>query len=371
MALKAFDGFDHYKQLADMLSRSNFLQWQQSGSGSNPVVAFVTGLTGLGRALSLTTGESGGPGTFWSAIRSVFTDRNSEAYIGFRMLGKPSTEDYTTGLWIVVGDSIGGFQQFSVHFNESNYAIQIWTGNPALSFGTLLWTSSNNVWSGNVGEFIEMHIVINNTGTVEFRVNGVSVGTALVDTQQTPNAWFDVIDWLTSPINGFGNTIYLDDFYYCDTMSGPGVSPCNTFLGDVRVATVFATGNDAVQFTPLANTNWQEISEVAMDSDTSYNYDATAGHQDTFVFQPIANVITTIYGLQLTYAARKDDAGSRTIAGVIKISGTSYPYGSPDTVAASATYMYFSDLWILSPATGLNFTLSEINAADFGYKLVT
>jgi hypothetical protein len=199
----------------------------------------------------------------------------------------------------------------------------------------------------------------------------VNVGGANITTQLTANAWFDVIDFMASPLSGFGKTILLDDFYYCDTVAGPGLTPANSMLGDSRVACVFATGDDAVQFTPLANANWQEISEVAMDSDTSYNYDATAGHQDTFDFQAIENLISTIYCLQLTYAARKDDAGTRTMAGVAKIGGVSYVYSAPDSVPASATYTYFSDPFVLSPATGLNWTLAEINGAAFGYKLVT
>ena len=76
--------------------------------------------------------------------------------------------------------------------------------------------------------------------------------------------------------------------------------------------------------TPLAGSNWQEVAETAMDLDTSYNYTSTPGQQDTLNFGALAGTITTLYGIQLTYAARKDDAGARSVKSIVKIAGTSY-----------------------------------------------
>lgn len=372
MALKGFDGFDHYNGIADMQSRSNFLQWQQESYGGtgSMTIAFVPGLTAAvspyGQAVKMTNAVSGIiNGT--TMLRAVFGARNQEAYFGVRIKG------VGTGLWMLVGDSIAPGLQFSIHVDEGNYAIECWTGNGLNSLGSLLYATPNNSWIGGVGFFLECHIKIATSGAgfVQFWVDGVSVGSASITTQQTGNAWFDVVDFAASPFSGLGSTVYLDDFYYNDTTIGAGLYPCNGPVGDSRVVTTFATGNDAVQFTPLAGANWQEVSEVAMDSDTSYNFDATAGHQDTFTFGAIESTINTFYGLQVTYAVRKDDAGAHTMEGVVKISGTSHYPASANAIPAGSTYTYFSDLWILSPASGLNFTLTEINGADFGYKLVT
>lgn len=372
MTTRGFDGFDHYNALADLEARSNFIQWQKTvwGGGFTFNVSFVTGLTGYGKALSLTTAIIGGPTANISTLREVFGSRNQEFYVGYRLKG------VGTGAWLIFGDSIGSgsyVTQFSVHVDEGNYALEVWSGNGIISTGTLLYATANNVWPGDVGFFLEIHVKIatSGAGTIEFKVDNVLVGSASITTQRSVNAWSDVIDIAASPVTSNSETILIDDAYYNDTTTGPGMFPMNSWAGDSRVASQFATGNDVVQFTPFANTNWQEISEVAMDSDVSYNFDNTAGDQDTFTFNPLVNTLSSIYALQLTYATRNDGAGTRTIAGVVKIAGTSYVYGSPNNVPASATYVYFSDIWYLSPATGLNFTRTEVNAADFGYKLVT
>ncbi len=362
MALKVFDGLDHYNTVTDMISRTGFLQYQLPGT-FNPTIAFQTGRGGLGRCVKVTN-NNGTAGV--CALRLVWGDRNPQAFFSLG-LNFPAG----AGFWVYFIDGVSGSIQMSLNFNATNFSIQAFRGDTS---GTSLGLTANNIWEPNVWNLFEFHPVINNsTGSIEIRKNGDTIlNISGVDTQISANAWFDVVDLLSIPPSSFSTSFYLlDDVYYCDTVPDSGVSANDNFLGDVRVATVFATGNDAVQFTPLAGANWQEISEVAMDGDSSYNFDSTAGHQDTFVFQSIASVISTIYGLQITYAARKDDAGARTMAGVIRISGTSHVYGSPDTVPFSASYPYLTDLWILSPASGLNFTLSEVNAATYGYKLVT
>lgn len=364
MALKVFDGLDHYNDSTDFLSRTGFLQWQFPNNFVPSVFQFVTGLTGFGKALRWGHNQNIAQPT--PTIFAVWGNRDQEAYIGVRI--KPDAGwSFQVGFY----DSVGADSQLTITIDAANYSVSAHRGT---SSGTLLGMSANNVWTGGVGNFFEFHYKIANTGgVIEVRNNGATVLSITgVDTQITANAWADVMSLLpfTAGI-AVVPTGVIDDIYYCDTVPDSGSSGNDSFLGDSRTSTVFATGNDAVQFTPLANQNWQEISEVAMDSDTSYNFSANAGDQDTFVFAPTSNVITTIYGIQVTYAARKDDVGSRTMAGVIRISGTSYVYGTPDTVAAALTYSYHTDLWILNPNTGVNFTLSDLNAATYGYKLVT
>ncbi len=71
-----------------------------------------------------------------------------------------------------------------------------------------------------------------------------------VNTKTTANAWFDSTDYAP-----FGNTVTTISTsnrrrHNDKTTAGPGPNPYDRYMGDMRVVTSFAIGNDAVQFTP-------------------------------------------------------------------------------------------------------------------------
>jgi hypothetical protein len=368
MALKVWEGFDHYSSSADLLARSGFLQWQII-SFLSPGLTFQTGLTGFGKALKVTTSVSGGPFTATAFLRGVWQDRNQEAFFGMRVLLPLGTN--AGGLFVTLVDTVAGTGQIVILFNEQNYAVQIYRGtitSGAIS-GTLLYASPNNAWIGNTAIYLEIGAKIANSGGyVTVRMNGVVIATITgVDTQNTANAWFDAIDLEGSPISGT-QTFILDDIYYGDTTSGPGSYPGDTFAGDVRVSTLFATGDDSVQWTPNSGANnYSRINEQAMDGDTSYVTTSGAGNQDTYDFDPLISTIGIIYGLQITFAGRKDDGGPRTVKSVMKSGGTT-DFGADHSLGN--TYAYFTDMWILDPNTSANWTRTNVNAVAAGINLV-
>ncbi len=163
--------------------------------------------------------------------------------------------------------------------------------------------------------------------------------------------------WFACPNTG---TAYCaDDFLLCS----------GGFPGDCRLQTDFPIANEAVAFTPLANTNWQEVSETAMDSDTSYNSTSTVGARDTFQFTPLALPTgSSILGVFLRCAAAKTDAGTRTYQTVLTGTGGT----SLGTVASlSTSYQYQQDNYT-SFLSGLGLlTEAGINGFYLGYQLVS
>lgn len=358
--IQVFDGFDHYNDATDLTSRRGFLQYQQ-GAGLPPTVSFITGRNGFGKAMQL-------QGQF-TDTSCVFGQRVSSAFVGFAM----NLQYASDGVRFQFIDSLTGDVNVEVFFNYLNYAVQVYRGS-STSGGVLLGASANNQWSGNTWNFIEIWPVIasGTGGSVEVRVNSETVLSLTgVDTNFTgANAWWDVMAIQgDQPGSSGGFEAWFDDLYYGDTTVGPGLHACDVPIGDARVATVFPVGNNSVQWTPLANANWQEVSEVVMDSDTSYNYTTTAGDEDLLNFGSMENTIVTIYGVQVTGAYRKDDGGARVIKQGVK-SGSTETYGAnwslPDTL-----YSYFTDQWVLDPNTGLNWTISGVNALSAGYNLVS
>lgn len=343
MALKVFDGFDHYGSSGvDMLARSGFLQWQ---SGN---LAFITGRNGNGKAVV--------PQAPLLDLTGVFAVRNAAAGVGMAidMSGGSSEIDLV--------DTVAGGTQCSVVFNEANFSISVFGGPKVGSSGTLLFLSGNNVWSQKVWNYVEFWVTVSTTvGTVIVKVNGETlVNLSSVNTQVTANAWFDGITYTGGA---------LDDFYYCDTTTGPGSFPCNAPLGDVRVFTTFPVGNSSVTWTPLANTNWQEVSEVVMDGDSTYNFTTTAGDEDLLNFAALTNTVNKILGVQVTGAYRKDDATMRTLKQALK-SGTVEQYGTTNSLP-DTSYAYFTDIWILDPNTSASWTLAGVNGIAAGYNLVS
>lgn len=367
MALKVFEGFDHYNNGNDLFQRSGFLQWEIINAGWSLITS--PGRNGRGKALGVHADNDGGPGQSGAAARSyaVFADRNAEAYLGFAF-------NITTGrgAYIALTDSVGAAYQIVLFFNPSNYSITAYTGG-AFYFtyqysGTVLGVTGNNVWTGGVWQFLEIHPVIGTSGSVQVKINNTVVMTLSgVNTRTSSNNWFDKLGFVESPVGNGGTFMTVDDLYYCDTTTGPGLVPANTYLGDSSTATLFTIGNDSVSWTPLTGTNWGEVSETAMDSDTSYNSTTTVGNEDRFNFGALGSVLDTVFAVQVTGAYRKDDGGTRTIEQSVWSGGTE-TYGAGHNIP-DVTYAYFTDLWVLNPTTGLNWTLTDINAMKAGYKL--
>lgn len=239
MALKVFEGFDHYNSTTDMAARSGWLQY------SNANGTFITGPFGTGRAIQFQhTGNS------VNQVTMVFADRNASATVGVRMLiGDVSGG----GAAMVFTDSVSALANLAVIFDETNFSIVLKRGNA--SSGTTLYTSANNVWTPSTWNFIEVGVTFSATvGAVEVRINNTTVvnQTGLNTVATGANAQFDVLDFETySRSSAPLNTVQMDDFYYTDTTAGPGPNPYDGFLGDARCITLFPIGNSSVAFTPF------------------------------------------------------------------------------------------------------------------------
>jgi len=360
MALKVFDGYDHYNTATDWRTRSGWLQYQQPSTNTTPI-AFPTGRDGYGKCIQ-----------FQQSVTEnyfVFGDRNQEGFLGFAL------QQQTAGCGTIIRlyDSVTELVNLYILMDPVNYAVVVYRGPPGDSGYALLGYSANNVWFGNTWNFFEVGWNISGSGSIEVRINNVTVMnltgvntnyTRTSPTILTANAWVDMMS-----IKGTNGAYLVDDFYYCDTVAGAGTYPCNTFLGDVKVDTLFAIGNNAVQWTPLTGSNYQMIDETAMDSDTSYNYSATTGQEDTFNFSALESKVITVLGVQLTGAWKKDDAGSRVIKQALK-SGATEVYGADHSIP-STTYAYFTDIWVVNPDTSLSWTVTDLNSIIAGYNLVS
>jgi hypothetical protein len=234
--------------------------------------------------------------------------------------------------------------------------------------GTLLGTSTN-VFATNTFYYLEFKVTISDTvGVVALRVNGVVDATLNLTGQDTRNAGNSTANVITYGLNSStASTIDMDDMYILDGTVGDADQPNNDFLGDVRVEALLPSGaGNYAQFTPSAGSNYQNVDDAAPDGDTTYNSSATTNQLDTFAMGNLATATGVVHGVELINSARKTDAGSSILAPVLRISATDY-VGADDSLGTGYTYQS-DQTYDVSPATGLPFTISEVNAFEVGYK---
>lgn len=230
-----------------------------------------------------------------------------------------------------------------------------------VSPGTIIATGTKFIQL-NKWYYIEVKYFANDTtGTVEVKINGVTdINFGPGDTVQTS----DQINKVTiSNSGGWSEEYYLDDLYICDDQG----SVNNDFLGDVRVDAVLPDGAGASSdFTPSAGSNYQCVDDNPPNDDTDYVSENTVTDHDTYSMANTPVTSGSILGVQQLLLARKDDAGARSIRGMIRSGGTDYP---GDTHVLLDSYMYFQEILEQDPDTAAAWTISGFNSVEFGQRL--
>lgn len=376
MALKGWDGFDNYNSVIDANARApNFIQYQFPQNGENFI--FRPGQYGYGAAFQRAGFADGGFG-------ATFRDFNSTAFIGC---------DIT-----VAGDSPGGYIRTVVAFFDQRQPSGQWTfafnfdktisvyrGGLGLlntpTVGVLLYTSPPLNFEFDTFFFLEVGFHIDTVnGWLIIRINAEEV--VVLNNVNIQTSSFNTFDAMSICFEGFNIFVsaLVDNLYYCDDTIGPGDFPCNWFLATPnfipRVLTQFPKTEVSVQFTPQPSShlNRENVSEDAMDSDTTYNFSNTVGQRDLFRFDGLPNMqLDLIYGVQIISAARKTDAGFRAINNVL-ISCQSVATGSTESLGITRSlpdtlYAYFVDLWFVDPNTNKSWTIFGVDSLVAGYKL--
>lgn len=347
MALLFIDSFDHYTSLT---TKYNTLTC--SGSGCTVTIDASTGRFGSG--LRLWNPNSGG-----GEVNKILPSTYSTIIVGFAFR---FTATQTASPTLVIFKE-GSTSHVDVRLDDTHRLYV--TRN-----GTTIASPAGNPLTLNTWNYLEFKATIHDTtGSVEVKVNGIStVSASNVDTRNGGTGLLSTVTLGGSGRSSDGGTagFQYDDIYICDTSGTTN----NDFLGDVRVEAIFPSGaGNTANFTPSTGSNYENVDEATPDDDTTYNYSSTAGHVDTFAFGNVTPTAGTVYGVQQILYARKDDAGSRSIRPVVRHSGTDYDTGTSTSIGNS----YAINLFVIeqNPGTSAAWTISDVNNAEFGYKLVS
>lgn len=339
MAVICIEGFDHLS-LAQLATKA--------------------GISGTGGSGSVASGRLGGQ--CWKSIANqsgqlvkAFPSTAGPVIIGFAFKHE--------------GGIGNGIDHLLVRGGTTNIVRMYWDNSgafPCLKFrnagGTLLGSTATQIVDG-IWYYVELKITIHaSAGALEVRMNGAAdISATSLNTGSTSadNWWFGV--------SGIGSLpqVSMDDVYVADTTGG---APNNDFLGDTRVETLVLTAEGAnTAWTASSGTKVAAIDQTTShDDDTDYIVSTTPGDRETFTATALSVTSGSVFGVQVNLAARKDDAGTRTIAPVIRMSGTNH---DGTAVGLTTSYLVFSQLYNQDP-NGSNWTVSSVNAAEWGVKEV-
>jgi len=243
-----------------------------------------------------------------------------------------------------------------LRFTLASGAINVYRGP-----GTTLLGTHAVSWPLNMWQYLEVRATIDPTnGSYELRVNGATIGSG--SGLNTRNSGASQVTAVRFTGAG-GAACHVDDLYICDTTG----SYCNTFLGPVCISHLAPASDVSTTWSRNGGTsNYGRLTETAPDGDTTYVYDATPGHVDQYGLADLPTAAYTVAAVASVMYVRSD-GGTLSVAPVMW-SGSSTSEGA--AVAPGAAYAAYFQPFYTDPDTGLVWTVSGINAANIGLKVI-
>ena len=239
----------------------------------------------------------------------------------------------------------------SVSLVSSNSHIQIGQSAPGLI--------SQNEWvyfEYAVAFFVVLGVRYVN---IYFRING-QLAITIENLASPVDASIDLVQ----PSGAFNDQGGFHDDFYIGYSDNPA-NIQNDFQGAVRIYPWVPSDNESpLQWTPLANANWQETSQIPEPGDAAYVSNAPVGNVDQYKMSPVGGgpvgFFTVPFG-QTVIDARLDAAGSASVAP--DIGGN---IGS--SVALSTSYLMGTQPYDVNPATGLPWSGADFATTFMGPK---
>jgi len=199
------------------------------------------------------------------------------------------------------------------------------------------------------------------TGAVEIRINSVAVLTLTnQDTRNgAPTNVTNLLHGAASKVSAT-TTVYYDDIWVADD-----------FIGDRRVDSHKPIEDGANQDgTPSsAGDHFAMVDEMPEpDDDTSYVTLAAASDRESYGMEDFKNSGSAIDAVMIVLDAKKVTSGAATIGALMRQGVTNY---DGPGVGLATDYTRIKVVSPIDPATGVAWTESGLNAAEFGELKVT
>ncbi len=342
MSLQVIEGWDTSTQFGDT-------GWTVAGANLS---IGATGRTGINRARIATDTSS------LANYSRTLASPHATVVIGFALQSTGSGISYISKVFGDAGATLHGEVRHNT--NGSFTALN--------GPGGTLGTSAANALPFNGWGYVEIKWVLHDTtGSVEIRVNGVTVlNLTNIDTKNGGTvASYDKVTF--GPTAAVAQCTFLTDDIYILTGAG---TMNNDFLGDSRVRSLIPTGNGASSGMTGSDGNSTDnyllVDDVPPNT-ADYVGSAVVDTQDTYAMTDLAETTGIVAGVSHRILATKTDSGARSIAQVTRSGGVDYV--ASDNVLTLGSYLSFENLRELDPATGVAWTRAGVNAVEQGARV--
>lgn len=214
------------------------------------------------------------------------------------------------------------------------------------------------------------------TFQASLRVDGKVIATTVAGSTNILSTQLLVQDTLMNQVTfsgptGGASTGWITDIFIYDTNTtdfNGHATTIKAFQGDLGIAAVIPDQDAITQFTmqPVQTAHFKNVDEIPPDDDTTYNYSASVGQVETYLFTPIINFTGTIIAAQLCVYAKKDGEGTRAFR------GQTGAQKDLTNLFGEDQYLYdYYDYYLfpLDTDAGTAWTPSGFNNESFGVKL--
>lgn len=358
MTLKLTEGFDSVSTVTLLTADGWVVTQTATNTTAVGTLVMSTGRLGTGNCFVITTADSGSSNGQTYAQKSL-----PAAYTGF-VVGfafKPTNTPLADSE--ILTFLAGSTHAVAIVFTTTNKLVAKNSGGTTVATTTSTFT--NGSWY-----YVEFKVVIAGaSGSVACDVNGSADFTATTGNFGSTGVDGIRLGWSdAASVTGNSKAFSIDDLYVLDTSA----TPHNDFLGDIAIETIFPSAAGAhTQWTPDSGSNYARVNEhtgTYPDGNTSFVSTQTTGNRDSYTFGDLTILSGTVYGVRTKAYARKDNSGTRTFA-ISTRPGTTDNDGTTQTLGTS--FQFFSEIAETNPDTAAAWTVSQVNATEFGIKLVS
>lgn len=335
MTMQMIEGFD-YLTVANM-----GVKWD-SASGS-----LVTGVYGRGLGVSN-----------YGFIKT-YPFNTTHGFVGFHYFVGTTTA--TNVNWVQFLDS--NTIQCDLRYDSSGTSFFTRNGT---AIGSAV--SAGNRLSANQWYWIEVEVVIDpSIGVANLWINGTAALTqSSLNTRTTANSFFNQIK-LAGQVNG---TQIIDSFHFWDTSAGDIIGHMAESIIDTKLANAVGSNASWTKGGTINANNYLQVNEANSDGDTTYVLSSTPGQIDSYGFATLTASVGTVNTIGINTIDRIDDATPRTIKHFTKSSASTVLTPSA-AMSPGPAYSNHQSFVIVDPATGVAWTISGRNTAEFGFQEIS